>query len=382
MAINVAASRRVVRAPRRPARLPELDILRGIAVLAVLFLHSYFRMWPEVTEGERMALRVSHLFAHGAVPVFLFISGFLLARDRSPSFGAFVRRRLQRIAVPAVVWMTLALAYEAWRADGLSSALLRRFVLFDIEGQFYFIFVLGVLMAAAYPLRHTSTRVLTRVTAGSFLLGLGVVAWYERQPITGDLAVFAYRNPAIWAFFFVFGLFAYRLRGGVPSWGRDLEVLAGLGMVVTFGAYFWQGETRGYPTSYFGVTVFVFSSLGLVVYPALVRLALQTNIGRLVAWPFAWIAPLSFGIFLVHQPYFLGWLSSNAVMGTRFEASWSQLMVANFVVGAVGSLGFVCAVDMLWPRLASLVLGVDRPSQPGDIEGDAERAARAAVRVA
>ena len=137
MAINAAAPKRVVRAPRRLRRLPELDILRGVAIFAVLFLHSYFRMWPEVTEGERLALRVSHLFAHGAVPVFLFISGFLLARDRSPSFGAFVRRRLQRIAVPAAVWMTLALAYEAWRADGLSSALLRRFVLFDIEGQFY-----------------------------------------------------------------------------------------------------------------------------------------------------------------------------------------------------------------------------------------------------
>jgi peptidoglycan/LPS O-acetylase OafA/YrhL len=378
MAINAKAPRRVVRAPRRPVRLPELDVLRGIAIFAVLFLHSYFRMWPEVTEGERTALRIAHLFAHGTVPVFLFISGFLMARDRSSSFGAFVRRRLQRIAVPAAVWMTLALGYEAWRADGFSAALVRRFVLFDIEGQFYFIFVLAVIMAAGYPLRYTSTRVLARVTAASFLIGLGMIAWYERQPIEGDLAVFAYRNPAIWAFFFVFGLFAYRQRGGTPSWGRDLEVLAGFGMIATLGAYLWQGETRGYPTSYFGVTVFVFSSLSLVVWPALVRLVLRTDIGRLAAWPFAWIGPLTFGIFLVHQPYFLGWMSSNALMGTRFEDSWSQLMVANFVVGAVGSVGFVAAVALLWPRFASLVLGVDRPSLPTEVEGSTERASRAA----
>lgn len=372
------APRRVARAPRRPARLPELDILRGIAIFGVLFLHSYFRMWPEVTEGERAALRVLHLFAHGAVPVFLFISGFLLARDRSPSFGVFIQRRLQRIAVPAAIWMTLALTYEAWRADGLSTALLRRFALFDIEGQFYFIFVLGVLMAAAYPLRHMSTRMLTRVTAASFLLGLGVIAWYERQPITGDVAVIAYRNPTIWAFFFVFGLLAYRRRGGIPSWGRDIDLLAGVGMIATLGAYVWQGEARGYPNSYFGVTVFVFSSLALVVYPALVRLALRTDIGRAVAWPFAWIAPLTFGVFLVHQPYFIGWLSSNAVMGTRFEATWSQLVVANFVVGAVGSVGFVSAVDLLWPRLAAMVLGVDRPMLPQPVEGSTDRVRRAA----
>ncbi len=363
---------------RRPirARLPELDILRGVAILAVLYLHSYFRTWPEVTEGERLALLISHLFAHGAVPVFLFISGFLLARDRSPSFGAFAAGRLRRVALPGLVWMMLALGYEAWRADGLSAALWRRFVFFDIEGQFYFLIVLAMLMAAAYPFRNASARVVATATGVAFVLGLGMIAWYEQQEIGGDFAVFAYRNPVIWAYFFLFGMLADRLRGEV-FWGRRVEVTAAAGMVATFAAYLWQGETRGYPTSYFGVTVYLFSSLGLVVYPVVARWFVRFSAGRVLMKPFAWLAPLSFGVFLTHKPYFLGWMSSTLLEGTRFEHSWSQLMLANFVLGAAGAIVFVWAVDLVWPRAAGLLLGVDRP-RARSRRTPAEQAKRAA----
>lgn len=350
-----------------PSRLPELDVMRGVAILAVLWLHSYFRAWPEITEGERLTLLISHLFAHGAVPVFLFISGFLLARDRSPSFGAFVRGRLKRIAIPGVTWMVLALAYESWRVGALSEALLRRFVFFDIEGQFYFLFVLAVLMAAGYPARQASVVALGRVTAALFALGVITVAWYEHQEIAGDLALFGYRNPALWAFFFFFGLFANRCRGDIV-WGWRVVLPAAAGMAGTLAVYLWRGEAGHYPVSYFGVTVFLFSSLGLVVYPALLRGAMRTGIGRVVARPLAWSSPYTFGMFLVHKPYFLGWMSSTILMGTRFEESWSRLMLANFALGAAGALGFVWLVDRIWPWFGSMVMGVDHPRARDDRE--------------
>lgn len=353
--------------PRRIAvRLPELDVMRGAAILLVLYLHSYFRMWPEVTDGERLAVGVSHLFAHGAVPVFLFISGFLLGRDRSPSFGAFASGRLKRIALPGLVWMVLALGYEVWANGGLTSDLVERFVFFDIEGQFYFLLVLAALTTVGYPLRHASARTLGIAAGLGFLAGVLATSWYERQDVAGDLAVFAYRDPTIWAFFFLFGLFACRVRGDV-SWGRPIEFAAGAEMLATLGFYLWQGEHGGYPTSYFGVAVFVFSSLGLVVYPALIRGLLAAGAGRLLVTPFAWLAPYSFGIFLVHKPYFLGYLSSR-VLEERFEDSWGQLMLANFAVGTIGAIGFVVLADLLSRRFGALLLGVDRPppERPGD----------------
>ncbi len=360
----------------RAARLPELDAMRGIAILFVIYLHSYFRLWPEVTEGERVTVGISHLFAHGAVPVFLFISGFLLGRDRSPSFGAFAWGRLRRIALPGLVWMVLALGYEVWSTGAFTSDLVERFIFFDIEGQFYFLLVLAVLMTAGYPLRHASARNVGIATALAFLAGLFVTSWYERQEVTGDLAVFAYRDPSIWAFFFLFGLFACRYRGDI-SWGRRIEAGAGVGMLATLGFYLWQGEHGGYPTSYFGVVVFLFSSLGLVVYPALLRTLMRARGGRLVLAPFALLAPYAFGIFLVHKPYFLGWLSSR-MLETSFEDSWSRLMLANFVVGAAGAIVFVVLADRLFRRPSALLLGVDRPSAEREVDtetpGDTGRA--------
>jgi len=40
-------------------------------------LHAYFKTWPEVPPHEVIAIRAIRLSAHGAVPIFLFISGFL-----------------------------------------------------------------------------------------------------------------------------------------------------------------------------------------------------------------------------------------------------------------------------------------------------------------
>ena len=92
--------------------------------------------------------------AHSVVPVFLFISGFLLAFDRSPDLATFTRRRRSRLALPMLVWMGAALAFEAWMRGGLTREILTSFALFNVEGQFYYLFVLLVLTFTAYPLRH------------------------------------------------------------------------------------------------------------------------------------------------------------------------------------------------------------------------------------
>ena len=125
------------------------------------------------------------------------------------------------------------------------------------------------------------------------------------------------------------------------------------------------------------MTVYVFSSLGLVVYPVLARALVRVSVGRVLARPSAWLAPLSFGVFLVHKPYFLGWMSSTVLEGTRFEESWGRLMLANFALGTAGAIAFVWAVDRVWPRAAALLLGVDQPALRGtsDVADRRKRAA-------
>src|SRR5690349_21665006 len=104
--------------------------MRGLAIIAVVYMHAWFSPWAVTPHSQKFAVHVLHLFGHTAVPSFLFISGFLVARDRSPSFGAFVRHKLVRIGIPVATVMLAALAYRLWQ-DGYSPDLLRSFAEFD-----------------------------------------------------------------------------------------------------------------------------------------------------------------------------------------------------------------------------------------------------------
>lgn len=349
-------------ATRAPAaRIEEFDALRGGAILLVLFLHAYFSAWAVTPHWESVTVRAVHLVAHSAVPMFLFMSGFLLALDRSLDFLTFTQRRLQRLALPMVIWMTLALAFEVWARGGLTRELLAAFALFDIEGQYYYLFVLLTLTFAAYPLRKCPARWLGPIAAGAFVVNLGTVVYYSTQPIGGLFATVAYRNPLMWVFAVSFGLWLGRTRGNV-TFGATTTRAAALGMAALAAMYLIRGETTGvYPTSYFGISVFLFGALGLVAYPAAIRSLTASRGGRAAMAPLSALAPYAFAVYLVHKPYFEGYLADRVVSHSRFAEDYLLLMCALFVVGGGTAIAAVVAVTRLAPRFAAVVLGVDAP---------------------
>lgn len=360
-------------ASSRPSdrRMMELDVVRGVAIILVLWLHTYFRTWPEMTVGELRFLWLSHLYAHGAVPLFLFLTGFLLHRDRSPDAITYLRRRGERVLVPGLIWMTLALGWYAWRAGGLSHELWRAYAFFDISGQFYYLIVWATFTIAGYPMRRLSTRALAVIAGAAFIGSLGMVAWYEQREITGDFAIIAYRNPLVWAHFYCFGVLAGRVRPDL-RWGARIE-LGALGAMITIAwLYLRRGEANGIPTSYFGVLVFLHSALGVIVYPALARRIRVFALGRLVTAPFAALAPYAFAIYLSHKPYFLGWLSDRLVSDTVLSNSYTRLSLGLFAVGGTSAIAFVVLVTWAAPAFGARVLGVERATMRPPASGRGE----------
>lgn len=105
-----------------PARLVFLDGLRGLAALYVTLHHAALMIPPGGLSGPGLAIRFFLRHGHGAVAVFIVLSGYCLmlpaARDPSghypTNFGAFLRRRARRILPPyfgALVfcWILIAL---------------------------------------------------------------------------------------------------------------------------------------------------------------------------------------------------------------------------------------------------------------------------------
>src|SRR3984957_19391427 len=110
----------------RPAKVPYLDGLRGIAAMQAVFLHFFPGFLPDAAQHAWLPLRV--LFdGHTAVYVFFLISGAVL----TPSFarpGAFLGKlgkRVVRLGLPvaaAAVIATVLLA--AWPDAHLRAAAL------------------------------------------------------------------------------------------------------------------------------------------------------------------------------------------------------------------------------------------------------------------
>ena len=101
-------------APKTIGRLGSLDICRGIAILAVLFIHVSGHFLPALHSAKShtppswawYALAVPNLDSQWAVPCFLMLSAFAnaLSLSRTPDIARYARRRLQTAVLPYVIW--------------------------------------------------------------------------------------------------------------------------------------------------------------------------------------------------------------------------------------------------------------------------------------
>ncbi len=341
--------------------IAEFDVMRGAAILWVIFLHADFGLWPSTSAPEALLVHALRIVADGAVPVFLYMSGFLLARDSAPDARTYARRRTRRILLPTLFWMTAILAWNAWRGGGSGSPV-RDFVTFNVSGQYYYLAVLLALMVVVYPLRWWSPRRLGGAATVAFAANLAMIAFYQWHGVHGarglDGSELAYRNPLAWVFFYVFGLYVARRRGA-PAWSARAALAAGGGMAACMAVYLLRGALTGYyPESYFGVTVFLSSACALVVYPSVVAgLQARRRAARLLA-PLEALGPYAFAIFLVHKPFFIGALSTRVFLG-RLPTDYLELVAGLYVVGGGAAIAAVVAAARLGGRPARAVLGID-----------------------
>lgn len=341
--------------PRREHIL-EFDLLRGAAIIAVVYLHAYFTPWPEAGQDGLVLLHFAHLFAHGAVPLFLFIAAYLQGAGPVESPWRHLRHRFSSVWLPVILWMGATLVYRLLTADH-SDHVWRDLAFFDISGQFYFVWLLLVFGLVLTQGHRLSLRTLWVLTAVAFAVNLGTIAYYASQSsISGLFATFAYRNPAAWVFFPALG---YTLgRAGIPRVRGRVALAAAGAMVLIAAIYLYRGIAfDSYPVSYFGLTIFLFSSAGMLVYPHVAAWCLGV---RSVARPLLGLARYSFPIYLVHLPFAVGF-GTKELLGNG--ADWSNywlLLHANAFVGLFVSLAFVRELDKASPRLGRLLLGIRR----------------------
>ena len=157
-AADPSALRAVWRNPAFARRVPELDGLRGLAILLVLVWHYVAITLPPASGGLETVLRRPLLLAWSGVDLFFVLSGFLIGGillDESTSprfFTTFYARRFCRIFPLYYLWLVTFFVGVAIVGPGAAEYLAR---LFNLE-----------LPAWCYPLYLQNVFMTTRRTFG------------------------------------------------------------------------------------------------------------------------------------------------------------------------------------------------------------------------
>ncbi|HLG73081.1 MAG TPA: acyltransferase [Chloroflexota bacterium] len=248
-------------------RLPELDLLRAVALIGVGVIHGGAWVTPAEAPPGQNAMAAASGLARFCVPAFVFASGFVLMHtyaDRRRDPGAFLRRRWARVLVPWAWCVPLFLLLDVRRGDPpLTAVGIGRWLAYG-PGHLYFL----VLMAQLYVvfLLLPRGRKLGWAALGLVLVQLALTAWRTYGRLPGEpLAwpgVFASPEEApFWAGTFALGCLAgaewprlRRLDGWWPVAALGSIATAALvllegrfvqpggGLREGSGAYFWPSH--------------------------------------------------------------------------------------------------------------------------------------------
>ncbi|MBE9913115.1 acyltransferase [Paenibacillus donghaensis] len=211
-------------------RIGEIELLRGLAFLAVALQHSiaHYAAVDGIGPADGLWMTILVLAAKFAVPVFIFITGLVLFYnyDGSLRYGSFIGKRFKDILVPYIFWSLIyfivnqGLGHPFWPQFGKWAMMLvtgkNSYHLWYIVMifQFYLLFPL-----LRYIMRECARRISFRWHAWT-LAGFGLVCLmllYNLFRISGWMAeadipvltpfftTYADRNFLYFAFYFILG---------------------------------------------------------------------------------------------------------------------------------------------------------------------------------
>lgn len=290
---------------------PEIDGLRAVAVLPVIFFHAGV-----------------DVFAGGfvGVDIFFVISGFLITtiicselNEKSFSILSFYERRARRIlpalfvvlAVTSVAAVTIMLPYELknygevllgtvffvsnmvlWKqagyfaGDAEMNPLLHTWSL-GIEEQYYLFFPLVLLLIWRFRSHWVFSMLLIAA-----VVSMGLAEWASTRVPSANFYLLPTR---VWELI-VGGLLALWLANHKQPSRLWAEAISFLGLVLICVGIFAFSARTPFPSFYALIPVMGAAAIILAATP-------QTLAGRLLAWkPLVWLGLISYSAYLWHQP--------------------------------------------------------------------------------
>jgi surface polysaccharide O-acyltransferase-like enzyme len=152
----------------RKVRIEEIQLLRGIAFLAVVLQHTigHYDYQPDVQVADGVAMTFLLLGAKFAVPLFLFITGLVLFYNYEGElhYLDFVRKRVKDIIVPYLIWSLVYVLYFHELGGGVWASVRQLVhVAFTGKASYHLWYVVMVFQFyLLFPLFRTGLRAVAR----------------------------------------------------------------------------------------------------------------------------------------------------------------------------------------------------------------------------
>jgi surface polysaccharide O-acyltransferase-like enzyme len=231
-----------------PPRNLTVDILRVIAILAVVLIHTTSR----TLETTHFALNSApwplflNQISRFAVPLFFLMSGFVLELSYPPVFNflVYLKKRFNRLLIPYVFWSAV---YYFFIYKQHAVTYLRSLLSGDASYQLYFIPSLLILYLI-FPVIHRLYRFLSQI-AVLVILGVVQIVLLHNEYNLNHLGFFYPVSIALLNFYvFLLGVVASRhwdYLVGIISRRKYFFLSAA---VILAGYVFWEGRTRYFQT--------------------------------------------------------------------------------------------------------------------------------------
>lgn len=302
----------------RCSRMVWADAARSFSILCVVLCHTAEAVFgfdpvllPQYQSSMKLQVLAFFLFTAGrlGVPVFLFLSGFLLMDREYPdaqSVAHFWKTHLCSLWCTTQLWLVLYSCFDAVRPGGVpfSGARLARNMLFleySYGHMWYMPAILGVylfLPFVARAVRGMNTRVMLVpfFVAVVYLFGLptlNVLLVAQGRPPLGNVMALEFGGGTC-GMLMVAGLLCRR--GCFRALGHPLALVPA---AAAFGATVWlqfysHSEGQAYNVKY---DCFLLAFCALCVFQNIRRLHMERFAGAMRG-----LARCSFGIYLVHIP--------------------------------------------------------------------------------
>lgn len=193
------------------SRIEYFDILRGLAILGVVAIHS------SVTglqfEQNTLNFNFTVLWRNAlnfSVPLFLAISGYFLAKKNIQNYSeyfTFLKKQIPRVYTPLLFWSVVWLAFAVFIFNQPILNEIIKLVTFQSTGIYYFIAVI-VQFYLLMPILYRLATYWGLIFSVLISVGMTIAIAYLRYYTDLILPIILYAgNFATWMMFFVLGLY-------------------------------------------------------------------------------------------------------------------------------------------------------------------------------